>query len=127
MTIKASNVTAAAKEKIEKVSEKNNVIQNDKTHNDYIPKQKKKHKFIKDNQFQTTRTLYGLTKDIFSYGKEGISKLKDKKMEREDWIAMGLTAVVVIVLGIILWFIPFTNGWMRQITVDSPFLKWMFK
>ena len=87
---------------------------------------KKKHKFIKEDQFATAKTLYGLSTDIFSFWKDAFIKLKNKKMEREDWIAMGLTVVVMIILGIILWFIPFTNGWMREITVDSPLIKWIF-
>lgn len=92
-----------------------------------VPKEKKKHKFIKEDQFRTTKMMYGMTKDTFSFLKEAIVNLKNKKMEKEDWTALGLTFIVVIILGVILWFIPFTNGWMREITVDSPLLKWIFK
>lgn len=91
------------------------------------PKEKKKHKFIKEDQFRTTKMMYGMTKDTFSFLKEAIINLKNKKMEKEDWTALGLTFIAVIVLGVILWFIPFTNGWMREITVDSPLIKWIFK
>ena len=71
--------------------------------------------------------MYGLSTDIFRFFKEAIIKLKNKKMEREDWIALGLTAVVVLILGVILWFIPFTNGWVRELTVDNPLITWMYK
>ena len=114
-TTKNSTETLKRKEQKE-ITRKENVVE----------EPKKKHKFIKENQFATARTLYGLSSDIFKFGKEAIINLKNKKMEREDWIAMGLTVVVMIIIGIILWFIPFTNGWMREITVDNPLIKWIF-
>lgn len=38
-----------------------------------------------------------------------------KNLKREDWIAAGLTLVLVIVIGIILWFVPATNGFIRSL------------
>ena len=32
-------------------------------------------------------------------------------------MAAGITAVIVIVLGIILWFIPATNGFVRSLII----------
>lgn len=55
------------------------------------------------------------------------SKGKKRKRTKEDKLAMVLTAIVMIVLGVILWFIPATNGWMRELTVDNPLIGWMFK
>ena len=43
-----------------------------------------------------------------------------KKLQKNDFIALGLTAFVMIVLIIILWFIPFTNGFVKSML---PFLK----
>lgn len=37
-----------------------------------------------------------------------------KNIKREDWIAAGLTLIVVIVIGIILWFVPVTNSFLRS-------------
>ena len=41
-----------------------------------------------------------------------------KGLKREDWIAAGITIAIVLVLGIILWFIPATNGFIRSL---NPF------
>jgi hypothetical protein len=34
---------------------------------------------------------------------------------REDFIAAGLTLLIMLLLGVILWFIPVTNGFVRSI------------
>ena len=43
-----------------------------------------------------------------------------KNLKKEDYIAIGLTAVIAITVGVILWLIPATNGF---ITDMLPFLK----
>ena len=48
-----------------------------------------------------------------------------KEMTKKDLLAIFLTIIVVICLGIILWCIPFTNGWMRELTVENPIFKWI--
>ena len=40
-------------------------------------------------------------------------------------IAIILTIIVVIIIGIILWFIPFTNGWMRELLFENPLFNWI--
>ena len=45
---------------------------------------------------------------------------------KKGWIAILLTAVIIIILGIILWFIPFTNGFMRELIFENPLFSWMF-
>lgn len=35
-----------------------------------------------------------------------------KNIKRDDWIALGLTLFIMIVLGLLLWFLPFTHNWM---------------
>ena len=47
-------------------------------------------------------------------------KINLKDLKREDYIAVGLTAIIMITLGIILWFIPATNGFIKDML---PFLK----
>ena len=43
-------------------------------------------------------------------------KMQDmKNLQREDFIAAGITLVIVIVLGIILWFVPATNSFIRSL------------
>lgn len=55
--------------------------------------------------------------DVFNavFKKRKINSGKPKKLVREDWIAGILTLVIVIVLGIILWFVPATNGFIRSL------------
>ena len=53
--------------------------------------------------------------------------LKDRKarktmrnIAKKDIIAILLTIVVIVLLGIILWFIPFTNQWIRELLFENP-------
>ena len=48
-----------------------------------------------------------------------------KEMTRKDVLAIILTILVVIVLGIILWLLPFTNGWMRELLFENPIFNWI--
>ena len=57
-----------------------------------------------------------MTKEIF----KNRPKISIKDFKREDYIAIGLTAIIMITLGIILWFIPATNGFIRDML---PFLN----
>ncbi len=42
-------------------------------------------------------------------------KFDIRNIKREDYIAAGLTAVIIITLGVILWFIPATQGFIRSL------------
>ena len=48
-----------------------------------------------------------------------------KEVTKTDILAFILTVLVVILLGIILWFIPFTNGWMRELLFENPLFNWI--
>ena len=52
-------------------------------------------------------------------------KKEKKKMNRTDWLAIGLTIIIVLIIGVILWFIPFTNGWMRQLLFENPIFNFI--
>ena len=41
-----------------------------------------------------------------------------KQLKREDWLAGVITIAIVLILGIILWFITATNGFIRSL---NPF------
>ena len=43
-----------------------------------------------------------------------------KEITKKDVIALILTIIVVILIGIALWYIPFTNGWMRELLFENP-------
>ena len=59
----------------------------------------------------TFMSLVDLSKTIF----KNVPKNGIKNIKREDLIAAGLTVLMIIVLGVILWFIPATNGFIRSI------------
>lgn len=48
-----------------------------------------------------------------------------KEVTQKDILAIILTIAVVILIGIILWFIPFTNGWMRELLFENPLFNWI--
>lgn len=48
-----------------------------------------------------------------------------KEMTKKDIFAIALTIIIVILIGIILWFIPFTNGWMRELLFENPVFNWI--
>jgi len=48
-----------------------------------------------------------------------------KEITKKDIIAGALTVVIVILIGVALWFIPFTNGWMRELLFENPIFSWI--
>lgn len=80
-------------------------------------------KTVKKNNIGSIGSMIDLLKELI--------KVRPKKVEREkisklDLIAVGLTIVILIIIGIILWFIPFTNGWMRQLIFENPLFSWIW-
>lgn len=73
-------------------------------------------KEVKQNKVGTFMGIVDVVKEVFKKRK---NLPKDSKgPQREDWIAAGITIVIVLMLGIILWFIPATNGFIRSL---NPF------
>lgn len=75
------------------------------------------------HQVGTFGGAVALVKEIF---KNKPKKINLKDLTRTDMYAIGLTIAILIILGIILWFIPFTNGWMRELIFENPLFSWMF-
>ena len=84
-----------------------------KTQNEYVRTK---------NNVGTIFGIIDLIKDLWANKPE---KKERKKMNQTDWLAVGLTIVALIVIGIILWFIPFTNGWMRQLLFENPIFNFI--
>ncbi len=63
-----------------------------------------------------------LTKELY---KNKPKRDELKKITQKDIIAVILTIIVVILIGIALWFIPFTNGWMREFLFENPLFNWI--
>ena len=71
-----------------------------------------KEEVIEKNEVGTLMGLLGVTRALFK-NKPKIKNIKEIK--REDYIAAGLTLLIMLILGVILWFIPATNGFVRSI------------
>lgn len=82
---------------------------------------------IKKKKTGTLDSIIELTKDLFQLMKNKEKRQEIKEVTRKDIIALALTIVVIIIIGIILWFIPFTNGWMRQLLFENPLFSWIGK
>ena len=48
-----------------------------------------------------------------------------KEVTKKDILALVLTIIVVILIGVALWFIPFTNTWMRELLFENPLFNWI--
>lgn len=67
---------------------------------------------IEKHEVGTLMGLFDVTRALFK-NKPDIKSVKELK--REDYIAAGLTILIMLILGVILWFIPATNGFVRSI------------
>ena len=77
-------------------------------------------KKIENRKKNNVGTIFGiieLVKELWSNIPKGGER---RKLNKTDFLAIGLTIVVILILGVILWFIPFTNGWMRQLLFENP-------
>ena len=86
-------------------------------------RKKTKTEFVKNkNNVGTIFGLADLTRDLWSNRAE---KKERRKMNQTDWLAIGLTIVSLLIIGVILWLIPFTNGWMRQLLFENPIFNFI--
>ena len=84
---------------------------------------------VKKNKKIEKRYVTGNFADIIEFCKE-LFKNKPKReelknMTKKDVLAILITIIIVILIGVILWFIPFTNGWIRELTIENPIFKWI--
>lgn len=103
------------------------IRQNEEEAQSYSIRKARNHKKseIKENKIGSLGSLIDLTKLVM----ENRPRVdgRRKKLNKKDFLALGLTFVTVIIIGIILWYIPFTNGWMRELIFENPLFSWMFK
>ena len=95
---------------IENNQEKTNRFRNKKSNSEQTYVRNK-------NNVGTIFGIIDLVQEMWKNKPQGIEK---RKMNQKDWLAIGLTIIAVLVIGILLWFIPFTNGWMRQLLFENP-------
>lgn len=91
---------------------------------DYAKNRKKENEAKKYSDMDTIDSVLYTAKKIYHEIPRG-KGLKD--LDKKDFLAMGLTVIIVIMLGIILWFIPFTNSWIRELLFENPVFNWIGK
>ena len=78
-------------------------------------------------RYDNIGTISGAADIIKEMFKGGIPERKKRKLVKKDIFAMLLTVLIVILIGVVLWFIPFTNSWMRQFLFENPFFDFIGK
>lgn len=61
------------------------------------------------------KAIIELTKELFKFRKDLPKRDEKRQITKIDIIAVILTIVIVVLIGVVLWFIPFTNGFMREL------------
>lgn len=103
-------------------NQKSNRFQNNiNTRQNYYDKQEEQQyqepqQEIKQHKVGSFMAMVDVFNAIFKKRKNG-PKIP-KQLKREDWLAGVITIAIVLILGIILWFIPATNGFIRSL---NPF------
>ena len=88
------------------------MMENKQNKNNFV-NQEKEQVDTKPHKVGTFMSIVDLTKVIFK--RRNIKKGEPRKIQKEDKMAAIITFVIVVVLGIILWFIPATNGFLRSL------------
>lgn len=65
-------------------------------------------------------TIFGILELMKDLKNNRPQKTEKRKFNETDFLAIGLTIIALIIIGVILWLIPFTNGWMRQLLFENP-------
>ena len=80
----------------------------------YNKKENKVNREKKENFASTTTfdSILKICKNIFS-NKPDLNKVK--QMDKTDYISIGLTIIIMVVILVILWFIPFTRSFITSI------------
>lgn len=113
------------KEENQSPRQNTNDVQNESTKEKTNSKRKT---MKKKNDVGTIFGIIELIKEIFNTTprksrKQNQTRKESKGIDKTDFMALGLTIVVIIIIGFILWLIPFTNGWMRQLLFENPIFK----
>lgn len=105
-----ANISKSQQETIKREKEKADEI-------DEFNKRMKKHKV------GSFAGMIELLKELY---KNKPKREEFKEMTKKDILAIILTIIIVIAIGIILWYIPFTNGWMRELLFENPLFSWIW-
>jgi len=136
-----------ASSKIKEINEAYEILSNDFLREQYDLEMKKQEMRIDTKQHQDNKDNTKETEEIEQLNKKmkkhkvgtfsgmiellkELYKSKDKRKEvkeitKKDIIAVILTIIIVILIGVALWFIPFTNGWMQELLFENPLFNWI--
>ncbi len=67
---------------------------------------------VKQHKVGTVMSMVDLVKQVFR--KRNIDG-KPRELKKEDKLAAIITLIIVVIVGVALWFIPATNGFMRSL------------
>ena len=100
----------------------NSINNNKKENKNYKSQQNKKevddfNERMKKHKVGSFSGIVELCKELY---KNKPKREEIKEITKKDVIALILTIIVVILIGIALWYIPFTNGWMRELLFENP-------
>ncbi len=100
----------------------NSTSSNKKENKNYKSQQNKKevddfNERMKKHKVGSFSGIVELCKELY---KNKPKREEIKEITKKDVIALILTIIVVILIGIALWYIPFTNGWMRELLFENP-------
>lgn len=104
------------------ITEERIIKENNKKNNKlkHVFFEREKHNDMPETKIKSNVGTYKGIIEVTSTLFKNRPKINLKDLKREDYIAVGLTAIIMITLGIILWFIPATNGFIKDML---PFLK----
>ncbi len=110
----------------ESINSKGSQNENKNIRNTVFQNQKKNREerveYNNTNNTVGTFSIVGMLKDLIV---QKVKSREKRKLNKTDFLALGLTVVVVVLIGVALWFIPFTNGWMRQLLFENPLFNFI--
>lgn len=112
------------KRKIEKLYGKPEQKQSEKKTKSEEKKPYEKKDNSKQNKVGTLDGIISIVKELI---KNKPKREEVKEITKKDLVALGLTVVVILIIGVILWFIPFTNSWIRELLFENVLFSWIFK
>ena len=77
----------------------------------------------KKRQAQKLGTLAGVIDFVKVLYNDRPKRKELADVTKKDLFAIVLAILIVIAIGVRLWCIPFTNGWIREILFENPILK----
>ena len=84
-----------------------------------------KHELDKKSNKTKVGTFSGIVELCRELYKNRPKRDQIKEITKKDIIALILTIIIVVLIGVALWFIPFTNGWMRELLFENPIFNWI--